>query len=248
MLLCGRIPEGFCIFPVVDVSLSMTGTPMKGAIMLGLLVAYAQKEHLIMTFSTQPCVYRLPKLFGEYKVGDVIKSMQCKEAGLSTDFNLSMRLMLKELVRRKAECPPEEEGGCGALTPVLVVGTDMQFDHADGGGGYGSNLDAMEREYAAAGICMPLLVLWNMRGLYGGAVAAQESRRNVVMLSGFNADLVEEFLGMLGSGKFKDVHVPCQEEEGATAVVDDKRPQLDTDQFVKMVLSSEMYNRCRMPQ
>lgn len=244
-----KIPEGFCVFPVVDVSGSMGGTPMAVAVTLGMLVAYAQhRQHqgradrLVMTFDSNPRVYRLPDPFdGRYTVREVVESMQRKPAGLSTDFNKSMRLMLKELVRRKAE--NEED-----LTPVLLVATDMQFDcaNAPGAGEYESNLDALERDYAAAGIRMPIIVLWNLKGSSSSAAAAaaQPSRKNVVMLSGYNAELVEEFFGMLGSGQFRDLHADA-EDEGADAA--EQRPQLDTDEYVRRVLSSKMYQRLAMP-
>ena len=257
-----KIPEGYSVFPVVDVSLSMQGIPMKAAIMLGLLLAYAQEEHLFMTFHTNPDVYCLPPLFGDerYLIKDIIISMHSKPWGGRTDFMKSMLLIRKELRRRKAEDP-----NANVKKPVLVVGTDMEFDEAtqEGAIQYESNLDALERLYAAAGIEMPILVLWNMRGGISSA-AAQPSRRNVVMLSGFNADLLQDFFGMLERGAFEDARAgdavpaapPAAEQQpslqGAEQDAGDegemrhekmKKPELSTDAFIQMLLNSDMYQR-----
>jgi hypothetical protein len=46
----------------------------------------------------------------------------------------------------------------------------------------------MQRKYASARIDMSLIFFWNLRGVAGNMAAAQPSRKNIVVLSGFSVD------------------------------------------------------------
>jgi hypothetical protein len=237
------IPEDLSIWPVVDVSGSMSGVPMEVAIALALVVAYAQPDttpssRMFLTFDEEPRMYRLPPIFGEdaVELARVTSSLRNKPAGLNTNFSRSMDLMLDELVRRR------DEGVMVAkFSPVIMVFTDMQFDQADDGRIYESNLDVMQRKYASAGIDMPLIIFWNLRGVSGNLAAAQPMRKNVVMLSGFSVDLFHDFLSMLKSGKFHDVQIPVNEPRETTS------PNINTESLVNSALQSDMYMRYRLP-
>lgn len=244
-----KTPDCFFLIPVVDVSGSMAGIPMEAGIAMALIVAYSQPEgsafsRMFLTFDSQPSMYRLPPIFGEdaADLASVIKSLREKPAGLSTNFNLCMDMMLREMCRRRKE-GKECEG-----TPVLIVFTDMEFDSADGAGMYETNLKVMERKYQAAGIRMPLVVFWNLRGVPGSnAAAAPASKKNVVMLSGFSTDLMEDFFAMLGSGKFRDVHIPNEMPCADEGEKEDNHggPELSTDEVLRTVLQTDMYRRYR---
>jgi hypothetical protein len=234
-----KVPKDFVIMPVVDVSGSMTGIPMEAGIALGLIVAYAQPEsspysRMVMTFDSFPAIYKLRPIFGPDKVDvrEVVKAVRNVPAGLSTDFNRCMDMMLHNLLRRKAN-PGDNE-----CQPLLVVFTDMEFDYADGAGVYQTNLSRMECKYAEAGIPMPIIVFWNLRSS-SPTTAAETSKKNVVMLSGFSAQLMQDFFEMLESGQFRDLHAEGQDSEEDEG----EKTDLNTDNFIKAVLESEMYRR-----
>ena len=137
-----RIPKGMCIMPVVDVSGSMSGTPIQVAIAMGLIVACCQDTafaRLFMTFHEYPCIYQLPHLLGPgaARLLDVADSMYSKPWGGATNFNLCMDMMLAELEERRG-------GGEAISRTMLMVFTDMQFDIADEASQYSTNLDVME--------------------------------------------------------------------------------------------------------
>jgi len=247
-----KTPAGFSIIPVVDVSGSMSGQPMEAAIALALILAHSQPagspfSRMFLTFDSEPRMYRVPPAFGEGAVdlAKVIASIRMKPSGLSTDFSKSMDMILSEMVRRQKEEDPhvDAELARGPAKPMIIVFTDMQFDSADEGDEYETNLDVMENKYAAAGVPMPLIVFWNLRG--ARAAAAQASRKNVVMLSGFSTDLMDDFFDMLSSGTFRDVHAPCQSRDGDEDSGD--VPELSTESVVRTALQSDMYRRYKMP-
>jgi hypothetical protein len=224
---------------------------------MGLIVSYCQGEkdscfsRLFLTFDEEPLMYRLPPIFGTdaCKLADVITSMHYKPSGLSTNFSGCMDLMLAEMVRRRTE---EEDNHATKKQPMFIVFTDMQFDAADSTGGeYESNLDVMEDRFAEADIPMPIIVFWNVRGCGSAAkAAAQPSRKNVVMLSGFSTNLMEDFFNMLSEGKFLDqtVVMDSEDEDGLEEDGEgNKKKELNTDSVIKLLLDSDMYRRYRMP-
>lgn len=254
-----KIPEGFFILPVDDVSGSMAGIPLEAGLAFSLIVAYSQKHRMVATFENVPRMYLLPELFGgDFKLKDVIGALRDMPWGNSTNFNACMDLMLKELVRRK------REGLVSIRQNVLMVFTDMQFDVADHGG-YATNLEVscmtccefyffsyknmhasqvMERKFAEAGIPMPIVVFWNLRGnLNGGTAATHAKKKNTVILSGFNADMLEDFFHMLDSGDFSDMTAPCTEADDneEAAATQGPKPALTTAAYVERILQSDMY-------
>ena len=258
-----KVPDSISIMPVVDVSGSMAGTPMKVAIAMGMIISYCQSEdsspfhRMFMTFDQFPRIYKFPPLFGDNDSSSssvlqrVVNNMYDMPAGFSTDFHRSMKMMLEEMLDDK-----EQQGDCRdqkKRRPMLMVFTDMQFDSADSCLTYNeTNLDAMERMYKEAGIDMPLIVFWNVRGDMllqqqqgGAAAAASTSRKNVVMLSGFSTNLMEDFFKMLESGNFSDA-VAAEAAEDYYHEDEEKEKQknhLNTDSVIETVLQSDMYSR-----
>ena len=223
---------------------------------MGLVVSYCQGEkdscfsRLFLTFDEEPQMYRLPPIFGKgaCKLADVITSMHNKPSGLNTNFSRCMDLMLAEMVRRRTEAEEEELCTAQKKQPMFIVFTDMQFDSADSTGGeYESNLDVMEAKFAEAGIPVPIIVFWNVRGCGSSAkAAAQPSRKNVVMLSGFSTNLMEDFFNMLSEGKFLDQTVVSEDEDDEEKNAREKQA-LNTDSVIERLLDSDMYRRYRMP-
>ena len=241
-----KLPENFLFMPVVDVSGSMSGHPMKAAVALGLILAYSQPEdspfaRKFLSFSRTPQAYQLPPIFGPDKVelARVVTSVMEKDAGLNTDFIACMSLMLNMLTRTKGDLDK---------TNVLVVFTDMGFDIADDSlphslaqpGSQETHLERLKRMYADAGVRMPIIVFWNLRNSTPTAVAPT-FHTDVVILSGLDVGLMKTFFEMLGSGQFKSAHAApslrdCEgEDEGGQ--------NLNTDGIMDALLSRDEYKR-----
>jgi hypothetical protein len=63
-----RAMQGCNVMAMVDVSGSMSGTPMEAAVALGTIVAYAQNRESpyfrkVMTFDSTPVLYRLAPIY-----------------------------------------------------------------------------------------------------------------------------------------------------------------------------------------
>ena len=208
------------MIPLVDVSGSMSGTPMEVAIALGLLVAEmthpAFRDRMI-TFESSPRWHKLPE--GSESLKSRVESAAQAPWGGSTNFQAAMELILKTCVDENL--PPEL---VGSLT--LTVFSDMQFDQAVGGGGYGgsfggyggyygggssgggspsrgweSHYQALTKAFARAGQAtihkkaypVPQIVFWNLRGDTQD-YPAEASAPGVAMLGGFSASMLKLFL------------------------------------------------------
>jgi hypothetical protein len=150
--------------------------------------------------------YRLPPVFRDnkkqdeeeqvYSLGTIGKYLENKPWGGSTNFNASMRLMLQAIRHKYPEGTNRRQ--------FIIVFTDMQFDCADAGSGHIKNFDLMRQEFAEARVPMPTLVIWNIRSdIEHTGLPTSVSEKNVVYLSGYSADLLQDFFGMLGKGQFE---------------------------------------------
>jgi hypothetical protein len=92
-----------------------------------------------------------------------------------------------------------------------MVFTDMQFNRADPDDKFLTNYEVVKREFAEASVQMPLIVFWNIRGDVSNqqGLPTHVREKNVVYLSGYIADLLQDFFGMLESGA-----VHCAEGQG----------------------------------
>lgn len=236
--------------PVVDVSGSMTGTPMEVAIALGLIVAYSQENNAqaaysrqFLTFSSRPQLYTLPPIFATdgvpgCSIGTVAKWLRRKPWGGSTDFDASMRFMLDVLKEKYPRGTMRKQ--------VLMVFTDMQFDCADCRGFLQeTNYNSMRHAFHAGRVPMPTVVFWNIRGDVSPAnqvLPASSGDHGVVCLSGYNADLLQDFFNMLCSGAFSSAQGTVEEDPCVeTGFCNINR--LCTDAMFEVVESSCMYKR-----
>lgn len=154
----GRQENGIC---VVDVSGSMSGTPMEAAVSLGAYIADKAdgpfKNHFI-TFSNDPHLV-------EFEGVDIYdKFMRARRAdwGGSTNIEATMDLILNTCKRARCKMPDR-----------LYIFTDMEFNSACGGYSYRYNhnyralepetlFEGIERKFNAAGYKMPQVVFWNL--------------------------------------------------------------------------------------
>ena len=199
---------------LVDVSGSMSGTPMEAAIALGILVselAAPTFRDRVLTFESVP---NWVDLSSHTSIRDKVRACQKAPWGGSTDFEAACERILG--AAEAAKLLPDE-------VPDLIVFSDMQFDEAHGGhgggkgggkgggfgggkgcGGRGRRLSAWEtaferlqRRFAEVGqrVCgapyaAPRIIFWNLRANTVGFPVAKDTP-NVQLLSGFSPALLK---------------------------------------------------------
>jgi hypothetical protein len=177
------------LLPMVDVSASMSGTPMEVAIALGILVSMTcdiSWRNRFITFDSNPTWVDLT---GYKSLFDKVKKTQNAPWGGSTNFEKAFEMILK--VACDARLTPDQ-------IPDLIVFSDMQFNQA---GSFGETMFMlMTRRFSEEGkkICgspwpLPKIVFWNLRGDTSG-YPVDANQKNVHMLSGFSPSLLKLLL------------------------------------------------------
>mmetsp|Transcript_24486 Transcript_24486/g.26778 ORF Transcript_24486/g.26778 Transcript_24486/m.26778 type:complete len:602 (-) Transcript_24486:72-1877(-) len=180
------------LVPLVDVSDSMSGTPMEVAIALGILISEvnhpAFRDHLI-TFETNPHWFNLSQYTS---VIDKVNATKQAAWGGSTNIEKAM-----ELIAQTVETNRLSESDI----PDLIIFSDMQFDMATGGErSRQSQLERIRGRFTRLGrklhhktITLPRVIFWNLRGNTKGFPATSTSE-NVQLLSGFSASLFKHLV------------------------------------------------------
>ena len=156
---------------VCDVSGSMSCeaapgvTCMDVAISMSLLVAELSSKRQIITFHERPCLVDLPDTRDLAELASFVGGLPW---GGSTNFH-----RVFELLKAK---PPKK----------VIVFSDMQFAHA---GGNGPVLRQVQASYREAGLQMPELVFWNLRGTSGAPALATD--QGVLLMSGFSSRMLK---------------------------------------------------------
>jgi hypothetical protein len=160
---------------VCDVSGSMDGTPMEVAIALGLLGLYEDK---LITFSETPTLHHVPKgtLFEQ------VKNVMNMKWGCNTNFERVMDLVLGLSARNPAD----------AIKRIFIF-SDMQFDMAMGAENNVTHFNLVRERYEKAGVEMPQIVFWNLRGETKDFPVAFD-QRGVVLMSGYSPALLTSLL------------------------------------------------------
>ena len=215
---------------LVDVSGSMSGTPMEVAIALGVLVSElsdpAFKDRFI-TFESEPTWVSLE---GLTSLRDKVVKTQAAPWGGSTNFKAALEMILKVAIEHRLS--PEE-------IPDLIVFSDMQFNQA---GQYGETMhDVIKRRFAEAGVAvcgtpyrMPKIIYWNLRGDTRG-FPAESNTPNTQMLSGFSPSLLKLLL---------DGEPLVIEEVAADGTVTHR--EVTPEETLRKALDDERYNRIRV--
>lgn len=183
---------------IVDVSGSMTGTPMEAAVSLGAYIAdkaHGPFAHHFITFSSHPA---LVKFSG---VDIVDKLNRCKDAdwGGTTDLKAVFDLLLKTALSRHTSQSD--------LPTRLYIFSDMEFNQCvnfgtDGWGrGYNhiisstdeanSDLENVKKEWARYGYRLPQVIFWNLDARNQTIPAIGEGFSYV---SGFSPTFIETIL------------------------------------------------------
>ena len=212
------------LLPMIDVSGSMSGTPMEVAIALGILVSMTCDltfRNRFITFDSDPTWVNLT---GCQSLFDKVKKTQSAPWGGSTNFIAAFEMILKAAC--DARLTPDQ-------IPDLIVFSDMQFNEA---GRFGETMyNTMTRRFAEEGkkICgspwpLPKIIFWNLRGdTYG--YPADANMRNVQMLSGFSPSLLKLLLDgepLVNETVAEDGAVTTQQitpEETLRKALDDER-------------------------
>lgn len=161
---------------VCDVSGSMDGTPMEVAIALGLLGLYDNK---LITFHQHPSLYHVP----DGTLYEQVKIVSSMPWGYNTAFTRVMDLVLGLSARK-----PDD-----AIKRVFIF-SDMQFDMAVGlENGSDTHFDILKKKFTIAGIEMPQIVFWNLRGETKD-FPVKYDERGVVMMSGYSPALLTGLL------------------------------------------------------
>jgi hypothetical protein len=227
--------------PLVDVSGSMSGTPMEVAIALGILiseVAHPAVRDRFLTFESQPQWHQLQP---EWSLKEKVTATQAAPWGGSTDFSKALTMLLDACVQ--GDVPPAEVGEL-----QLVVLSDMQFDAAHGSGGYrygGSPPAAWETQYTelgrvfkAAGLRskykeaypVPRVIFWNLQGNTRDYPAASDTP-GVDMVSGFSPSLLKLFLEGALDEVLSAVGLEDEPEKARKDPMDTVRKALDDERY-----------------
>jgi hypothetical protein len=174
---------------LVDVSASMSGTPMEAAIALGILVselAAPTFRDRVLTFESVP---NWVDLSSHTSIRDKVRACEQAPWGGSTNFEAACERILG--AAEAAKLPPDE-------VPDLIVFSDMQFDEARGHGGrWETAFERLQRRFAEVGqrVCgapyaAPRIIFWNLRANTVGFPVAKDTP-NVQLLSGYSPALLK---------------------------------------------------------
>lgn len=166
---------------VIDVSGSMTGTPMDVAIALGLITAQCCTgpfHNKFITFSTTPQMLdcTMETLF------DAVRYIKSAPWGGSTDFIATCKLIIDH-ARANNTIPPKK----------IFAFTDMQFNMA-AGNNTETIFNLINKMFIAAEFEVPKFIFWNLRATDNFPVTSNDS---VILMSGFSEALLKSVMNNL---------------------------------------------------
>ena len=176
---------------VVDVSGSMSGTPMAVAVSLGMYLAERNtnsiwKDHFI-TFETSPHLIEIKGGNFTEKVHNVLKAPWDGSTDLQAVFDLILN------TAKKARLSKDE------LPEVIYIISDMEFNQAvvPYGGNkkiqQDTNLNIIRGKYKKFGYEMPKLVFWNVNSTTDQSPAKYDDK-GVALFSGLSATIFKAVL------------------------------------------------------
>ena len=191
------------IFPMVDLSSSMNGSPMINAITFGLFTSIIMDNPLnqeefcfanrFMSFAAVPNLVKLPR----FSVLDNTKPATLKEKvnimnewrqggrwGGSTNIHKAIDLLLEIAVTHNV---PQND-----MPKILAIFSDMQFDQGDSRWN-DTSYDNICDKFKNAGYTVPHVLFWNLRANTVGFQVKADTP-NSSMLSGYSARMLDLFL------------------------------------------------------
>jgi len=183
------------IFPMVDLSSSMSGSPMIYAITFGLFTSQIMDNpteqdefgfaNRFMSFATEPQLVRLPRNGSLKEKVDVMKEWTgYGKWGGTTNIHKAIKLLLNIATTNNL---PQEE-----MPEILAVFSDMQFDQGDNTW-TNTSYENISEQFVKAGYKVPHVLFWDLRAnTLGYQVMA--STPNSSMLSGYSTRMLDLFL------------------------------------------------------
>jgi len=183
------------IFPMVDLSSSMSGSPMIYAITFGLFTSQIMDNppeqdefafaNRFMSFSTEPQLVKLPRNGSLKEKVNVMKEWKRSGRwGLSTNIHKAITMLLDVATTHKVR---QED-----MPEILAIFSDMQFDQGDNTWNKTSYENICD-QFTKAGYVVPFILFWNLRAnTLGYQVMA--STPNSAMLSGYSTRMLDLFL------------------------------------------------------
>jgi hypothetical protein len=182
------------IFPMIDLSSSMHGSPMINAITLGFFTSFlfatsdvdvSPFTNKFLSFNTTPELGNINSNISLYNNIRILHSEGwVNRWGGSTNIHKAFELILNIAVNNNLTD--------SQMPKILAIFSDMQFDQ------YNSNWThttyvAMEKQYVDRGYTLPHIIFWNLRSNTLGYQVPYD-KSNVTLLSGFSTRLLDLFL------------------------------------------------------
>ena len=171
---------------VVDVSGSMSGTPMKVAISMGLLVSTLTEgpyHGRVLTFDSNPAWFQVQGT----TLRDQVTSLKDAPWGGSTNLQKTFDLILDVAIKHKVK---QDQ-----LPKTLFIFSDMQFDAAVGSNWMSTNYEAIKQKWSTHGYAVPQIIFWNVNGhLAANDVPIQADTPGCALMAGFSSTLLKVFM------------------------------------------------------
>lgn len=184
------------IFPMIDLSSSMNGSPMINAITLGMFTASLLDNSSVdepepafanrfLTFNTHPELAKLPRGSSLYeKIASLRSNGWTSRWGGTTNVASAIDMLLQIAVTHNV---PQDK-----MPKILAIFSDMQFNQGDKTWGE-TSYQMMQRKFAEKSYQVPHIVFWNLRANTPGYQVTADCP-NVTMLSGYSTRMMDLFL------------------------------------------------------
>ena len=244
-----QLPEKPSIFPMVDLSSSMSGDPMINAITLGLFTSMILDNPLnqdefcfanrFMSFASNPALVKLPRFstLDNSKQSSLYEKVEIMKEwtndgkwGGSTNIHKAIDLLLQIAVNNKV---PEKD-----MPKILAIFSDMQFDQGDSSWTK-TSYDNISDKFTKAGYQVPHVLFWNLR-VNGVGFQVKADTPNSSMLSGYSTRMLDLFL----SGNVNEMQDELSNKE--EEYVDNKDNKLENNSTVTLLnkaLEHEMFEK-----
>ena len=198
-----ELPQKPSIFPMVDLSSSMSGDPMINAITLGMFTSMIMDNPLdqeefcfanrFMSFSSEPQLVKLPRFstLANTKPATLKEKVEIMKEwtnggrwGGSTNIHKALDLLLNIAVTNNVLQKD--------MPKILAIFSDMQFDQGDSQWTK-TSYDNITDKFKNAGYETPHIIFWNLRSNTVGFQVKADTP-NSSMLSGYSTRMLDLFL------------------------------------------------------
>ncbi len=182
------------IFPMIDLSSSMSGTPMISAITLGLFTSTlldnedltmpeGEFANMFMTFDSKPQLGKITRGNSLYEKIKSIKEWRDKWGG-STNIEAALDMLLNIAV--EGNISPDK------MPKVLAIFSDMQFDEGDKRWNM-TSYEMIKNKFQSKNYEVPHILFWNLRSNTPGFQVRADTP-NTSMVSGNSTRMIDLFL------------------------------------------------------